>query len=149
VDSASTRLPANSQPKNKNAIRTGRSARITAPLSRRSPALNLNTKPARPFLFKTRPLPAPQHLIIMPAVVLSQPASHHRLGPDSARVQLRNALTTYLHSQAPPAPAGYHRWNTPSSSPANTSSSPPRLLVGDPVVLAVSPVPPPSKQVNP
>jgi hypothetical protein len=79
----------------------------------------------------------------MPAVVLSQPASYHRLGPDSARVQLRNALTTYLHSQAPPAPAGYHRWNTASSSPANTSSSPPRLLVGDPVVLAVSPAPPP------
>jgi hypothetical protein len=31
VDAASTRLPANSQPKNKNAIRTGHSARITAP----------------------------------------------------------------------------------------------------------------------
>jgi hypothetical protein len=28
VDAASTRLPANSQPKNKNAIRTGRSAHL-------------------------------------------------------------------------------------------------------------------------
>lgn len=64
------------------------------------------------------------------------PAARNSLiGPDSARVQLRNTLAKYLHDQDPPAPAGYHRWTVPSQG-ARPS---PSLLVGDPVMLMVSP----------
>lgn len=58
------------------------------------------------------------------------------LGNDSARVQLRNALTTYLHELDPPAPTGYHRW-----APVGLATAPrptPTLLVGDAIALAVS-----------
>ena len=55
------------------------------------------------------------------------PAARNSLiGPDSARVQLRNTLAKYLHDQDPPAPAGYHRWTVPSQG-ARPS---PSLLVG-------------------
>jgi hypothetical protein len=64
--------------------------------------------------------------------------SASNLGPDSARVQLRNALAQYLHDQTPPAPAGYHRWNA-----AQATRPSPSLLVGDPVELLVSPIPSP------
>ena len=55
--------------------------------------------------------------------------------PDSARVQLRNALATYFHAQPTAAPAGYSRWAAPATQAVNR---PPRLLVGDPVTLMVS-----------
>jgi hypothetical protein len=56
------------------------------------------------------------------------------IGADSARVQLRNALTTYLHQLDPPAPMGYHHW-----TPAGLAARPcPTLLVGDPIVLSVT-----------
>jgi hypothetical protein len=74
--------------------------------------------------------------------------------PDSARVQLRNALASYFHAQPTAAPAGYSRWAAPATQAVN---QPPRLLVGDPVTLMVSPffspsiphlTPPKKKQEN-
>ncbi len=66
------------------------------------------------------------------------PAAHPNIGNDSARVQLRNLLTTYLHAQDPPCPSGYQRWTAPALADAKIT---PRLLVGDPVTLMVSPSP--------
>ena len=54
---------------------------------------------------------------------------------DQARLQLRNTLVAYFHAQDPAAPAGYPRW----SAPATHVAQPPKLLVGDPVTLMVSP----------
>lgn len=69
----------------------------------------------------------------MPSLAKAQPPL--LLGSDSARVQLRNALTTYLHQLDPPAPMGYHHW-----APAGLAARPcPTLLVGDPIVLSVTP----------
>ncbi len=56
--------------------------------------------------------------------------------PDSARVQLRNALASYFHAQPTAAPTGYSRWAAPAVQAASQS---PRLLVGDPVTLMVRP----------
>ena len=62
------------------------------------------------------------------------------IGNDSARVQFRQNLATYFHAQEMPAPTGYAPWTSPHlegvSGAAKTS---PKLLVGDPVTLLVSP----------
>ena len=73
----------------------------------------------------------------MPAA-LSVITNLAHIDQDQARLQLRNALTAYFHAQAPPAPTGYPRWDAPATHVAQS----PRLLVGDPVTLMVSPRPP-------
>ena len=73
----------------------------------------------------------------MPAA-LSVITNLAHIDQDQARLQLRNALTAYFHAQDPPAPTGYPRWDAPATHVAQS----PRLLVGDPVTLMVSPRPP-------
>lgn len=60
----------------------------------------------------------------------------HLIGNEAARQKLRAALVEHIHSRPPPAPTGYHHWTVPANACATVS--PVRLLVGDPVVLAVS-----------
>jgi hypothetical protein len=55
-------------------------------------------------------------------------------GSDAARVQLRSVLANYIHAQEPAAPRGFHKWAAPVANQPK-----PRLLVGDPVTLVVSP----------
>ena len=61
------------------------------------------------------------------------------LGADAVRVKLRSGLMDYLHSFAPKNIQGYHRWTVPAAK--NQAGAGVRLLVGDPIVLAVSPTP--------
>jgi len=52
---------------------------------------------------------------------------------------LRTALTAYFQAKDSPAPPpGYHHWNC-SSAIVAASAQQPRLLVGDPIALAVHP----------
>jgi hypothetical protein len=63
------------------------------------------------------------------------------LGSDAARVKLRATLVEHIHSKTPPTSTGYHRWTVPSptTTTAPESAQPIKLLMGDPLVLAVSP----------
>jgi hypothetical protein len=63
----------------------------------------------------------------------------HLLGSDAARVKLRAALVEHIHSKPPPTITGYHRWKSISSPTTPPLAQPVKLLVGDPLVLAVSP----------
>ena len=62
----------------------------------------------------------------------------HLIGNEAARQKLRAALVEHIHSRPPPAPTGYHHWTAPASTCSPVAAHPVRLLVGDPVVLAVS-----------
>lgn len=56
-----------------------------------------------------------------------------------AQGHLRTALTAYFQAKDSPAPPqGYHHWNC-SSAIIAASAQQPRLLVGDPIALAVRP----------
>jgi hypothetical protein len=61
------------------------------------------------------------------------------LGSDAARVKLRATLVEHIHSKTPPTITGYHRWTVPTPNTAPESAQPVKLLMGDPLVLAVSP----------
>ena len=61
------------------------------------------------------------------------------LGSDAARVKLRATLVEHIHSKTPPTITGYHRWTVPSPTTPPESAQPIKLLMGDPLVLAVSP----------
>jgi hypothetical protein len=65
-----------------------------------------------------------------------QQQSQH-LGSDAARVLLRHTLATYFHAQPVAAPRGYHSWPSPALPAVSNSCSPPKLGVGDPIVLMV------------
>lgn len=65
------------------------------------------------------------------------------LGSDMIRAKLRSSLVDHFHSRGPVSVLGYHRWSAPSAqTPANTDhhhyQADVKLLVGDPIVLAVS-----------
>lgn len=61
------------------------------------------------------------------------------LGSETVRANLRSALMDHLHSQAPYSFLGFHRWTAPSAK--NQAAGSGKLLVGDPIVLAVSRAP--------
>jgi hypothetical protein len=60
-------------------------------------------------------------------------------GSDAARTKLRSALLEHFHSQGPASVQGYTRWTAPSAQLPQQKEV--KLLVGDPIALAVSPPP--------
>ena len=58
-------------------------------------------------------------------------------GSDTVRSKLRNALVDHFHSQAPASVQGFHRWSAPSAQQSLSQQDSVKLLVGDPIALAV------------
>lgn len=66
-----------------------------------------------------------------------QHSSASPLGSDTVRARLRNALMDHFHSRGPASIQGYHRWTAPSAKQQQSQTQPVKLLVGDPIALAV------------
>lgn len=77
-------------------------------------------------------------------------SSHHLtsspLGSDMIRAKLRSALMDHFHSRGPVSIQGYHRWTASLSAQSQQSI---KLLVGDPIALAVSHAPIPELSIHP
>ena len=106
---------------------------------------NLNTDGTASFLFKKAGFA--HHHCHHPSTTIMHSSSISQ--SDSARAQLRHALTEYFHAQPVAAPRGYHSWPVaaPAASPDAASPDSVVLMVRD--LLCISqPVTPKIGETN-